>query len=319
MGKAKLSLVAAALVAAVAGPAQAQYETFSTPPPPSAEPVDAAELPEPYGPPPIPAEAEAAPVPGPGGSYCYFGPHPVDTRVAGGGPWDDANGPHVHFYPPFDTRLFVMRDRCYLFIGDPSDFGFPGPIYRYYGAHPIQDLHGGGWCFMVGGHTHGYQPWSPYFVVVGAWNHWQGPYDRHFWSYWPYYSHYYRSYYPRYYGGGRFARGRGARVAPRIDRVPPGHHHRGRGPGWHSSTGLAPDAWRGGSTPGNLVPATPPAPAQRQVAPPARGSWSSGGAGWKGGPPAPTRVPVPATGSTGWKGGGPNPGQIGATRGGWRN
>ena len=44
-------------------------------------PANAAET-EP-APPPIPPNAEGAAFSVPGGGYCYYGPHPVDTRVVG--------------------------------------------------------------------------------------------------------------------------------------------------------------------------------------------------------------------------------------------
>ncbi|HEY4184024.1 MAG TPA: hypothetical protein VGP07_03105 [Polyangia bacterium] len=155
-----------------------------------------------------------------GGGYCYVGPHPVDTRVSPGYSWDGTPGQHFRPYPPIDNRLFALRDGCYYFTGDPRDFGFAGQTYAYYGAHPVLDRYGGGWCFMMGPHTHLWAPWSPYFTVVGSWNYWHGPFDPFFWAYWPYYSFYYRSYYAGYYGGGRFYRGGGGRVAPSIRSVP---------------------------------------------------------------------------------------------------
>lgn len=154
------------------------------------------------------------------GSYCYVGPHPVDTRVAPGDSWDDTQGQHLRPYPPIDNRLFALREGCYYFTGDPRDFGYAGRTYAYYGAHPILDTYGGGWCFMMGAHTHIWGPWSPYFTVVGGWNYWYGPFDPFFWAYWPYYSFYFRSYYPGYYGGGRFYQGGGFRAAPPIRSVP---------------------------------------------------------------------------------------------------
>ena len=129
----------------------------------------------------------------------------------------------MHAYPPLDLRLFELRDGCYYFVGDPRDFGYAGPTYSYYGAHPILDEYGGGWCFMIGPHTHLWRPWSPNFALVGPWYYWEGPYDPFFWAYWPYYSFYYRSYYPRYYVGGRFYHG-GYATAPPIQRVPPPSH-----------------------------------------------------------------------------------------------
>lgn len=169
----------------------------------------------------IPPNIEGPALRAPNGGYCYVGPHPVDTRMVGGGPWDATTGRHYRPYPPLDARLFALRDGCYYFIGDPRDFGFAGQTYAYYGAHPIRDIYGGGWCFMMGPHTHLWPPWSPSFTVVGSWYYWHGPFDPYFWTYWPYYSFYYRTYYPGYYGGGRFYRHGGGRVAPPIRSVPP--------------------------------------------------------------------------------------------------
>ena len=98
----------------------------------------------------------------------------------------------MHNYAPFDLRLFSQRDGCYYFIGDPRDFGYTGQVYSYYGAHPVADVYGGGWCFMVGAAL-------PLVAALVALLHRRrslvlldGPYDPFFWSYWPYYSFYYR-------------------------------------------------------------------------------------------------------------------------------
>jgi hypothetical protein len=164
----------------------------------------------------VPPNAEGAPYASADGQYCYVGGHPVDTRVVPGLSWDGTPGQHMRPYPPVDTRLFALHEGCYHFIGDPRDFGYSGQTYGYYGAHPVLDTYGGGWCFMMGGHAHLWAPWSQSFAVVGPWYYWRGTYDPFFWTYWPYYSIYYRSYYPHYYGGGRFYRGGGYRVAPAI-------------------------------------------------------------------------------------------------------
>src|ERR1051325_7767214 len=169
--------------------------------------------------PPIPPNVEGAPMQAEGGGYCYVGPHPVDTLMVPGPAFEDVQGQNIRPYPPVHLRLFSYRDGCYYFIGDPRDFGYTGQSYSYYGAHPVLDSYGGGWCFMMGGHYHLWQPWSPYFTVVGPWYYWYGPYDPFFWSYWPYYSFYYRTYYPSYYAGGRYYRT--WRSAPAITRVPP--------------------------------------------------------------------------------------------------
>jgi hypothetical protein len=179
-----------------------------------AEPMDA----EQGAPPPIPPYVEGPAVATAGGGYCFEGPHPVDSRVEPGVTWDNTPGRHLHGYPPFDLRLFSLQNGCYYFIGDPTDFGYAGASYSYYGAHPILAAYGGGWCFMIGPHRHVWRPWSPLFVTVGSWYYWQGPYDPFFWTYWPYYHFYYRSHYPHYYGHGAFFRSH--MVAPRITHVP---------------------------------------------------------------------------------------------------
>jgi hypothetical protein len=247
--------------------------------------------------PPIPPYVEGAPIAAQGGGYCYVGPHPVDTRVVPGPAFEDVQGQNVRPYPPVDLRLFSYHQGCYYFIGDPRDFGYTGQAYSYYGAHPVLDAYGGGWCFMMGGHNHLWRPWSPYFTVVGPWYYWYGAYDPFFWSYWPYYSFYYRTYYPSYYAGGRYYRG-GYRAAPPISRVP--------ATAWR---GTAPGMAAGGSN----FRGSPPA-----------GAGPSSASGWRGAAPAsgasstaPFRsaTPSPSPGSVfrsspsggfggGWRGGG---------------
>jgi hypothetical protein len=197
----------------------------------------------------------------------------------------------MHAYPPLDLRLFELKEGCYYFVGDPRDFGYAGPTFSYYGAHPILDVYGGGWCFMIGPHTHLWRPWSPNFALVGSWYYWEGAYDPYFWAYWPYYSFYYRSYYPHYYTGGHFYRG-GYAVAPPIHRVPPPAHVVGRPAAgaqtWRPSPSAPPaNGWRGSpsvtrSSVGTVAPVAPyrAAAPSRPAAPAARsfgGGFSRGG------------------------------------------
>ena len=217
---------------------------------------------EPQGPPPpIPPFAEGPAVPAAGGGFCFEGPHPVDSNVEPGVTWDSRPGRHIHPYPPFDLRLFNLESGCYYFIGDPSDFGYAGETYSYYGAHPILATYGGGWCFMIGPHRHFWRPWSPMFVTVGPWFYWEGPYDPFFWTYWPYYHFYYRAHYPHYYAHGAFFRGH--IVAPRISAVP---RPMRSGTAWHGAGGAyraAPMAPRAGAPApgGGLAPRTNYVPA----------------------------------------------------------
>jgi hypothetical protein len=307
-------LLAAGIVVGAAGQAraQAEEEVYQAGPEAAEYAEDPNAPPGPYGPPPVPPEVEASAVAGPGGAFCYNGPHPVDTRVASGGAWDETNGPHTHFYAPFDLRLFRLEGNCYNFVGDPQDFGYQGQVYSYYGAHPVHVDYGGGWCFMVGGHSHWWQPWSTNFVVVNSWYYWNGPYDRVFWNYWPYYSYYYQSYYPHYYGGGRFTRRRHFDVAPRITHVP-SHYARGWR-GGHAGSSVPGNRsggnWRGGA-PGTVAPTPRHGSA-------AAGNWSGSSGGWRGGATAPAAAPSPpaAPGGGGWRGGHSGPAAA-ASSGGW--
>jgi hypothetical protein len=221
---------------------------------------------------PIPPNAEGQALQSQGGGYCFGGPHP-----APGGGWESSTAPHMHDYAPFDLRLFAYRDGCYYFIGDPHDFGYTGESYSYYGAHPVLDAYGGGWCFMIGPHSHWWRPWSPYFTVVGPWNYWNGPYDPFFWSYWPYYSFFYRSYYPSYYSGGRYFHS--WRAAPPISHVPPtgwrGGANAANG-GWHGSPGVSRANGAYGTAPGGTWRGSPGAGY--------RGAPAAAGGGWRASP-----------------------------------
>jgi hypothetical protein len=189
----------------------------------------------------------------------------VDSNVEPGVTWDNTAGRHVHGYPPFDLRLFNQQNGCYYFIGDPTDFGYAGENYSYYGAHPILAAYGGGWCFMIGPHHHFWRPWSPMFVTVGPWFYWQGPYDPFFWTYWPYYHYYYRAHYPVYYSRGSFFRGH--TVAPRIGVVPRPPHY---GNAWHGGYRGGPMAPRAGM-PGPGINRGAPGMAPRPGAAPGAG------------------------------------------------
>src|SRR4051794_204226 len=137
-------LAATLALGAIAAPALAQ----EPPPPPPQEPGDPNGPPpgeegepeelnpsQPDQAPPIPQYAEGAPMPYQNGTgYCFAGPHPIDARE-GRGDWDASEGRHMHAFPPIDLRLFAFRDGCYYFTGDPTDFGYAGTVFPYYGAH----------------------------------------------------------------------------------------------------------------------------------------------------------------------------------------
>ncbi len=159
------------------------------------------------------------------GRFRYCTPHPIPNEAGGG--WDASRGEHVRDYPPLDPYLFVERDGCFYFVGDPRDFGYQGETYAYYGSHPVAYDHGGGFCFHVGTHFHLWGPFGPYFMLSDGWWGWAGPLPGWYWWYYPYYHRYWTGYYPRYYGGGRYHRpvgppdGRGVVARPPTPPRPP--------------------------------------------------------------------------------------------------
>jgi hypothetical protein len=184
-----------------------------------------------------PGDEDAAP------AHEYWGPHPD-----GQGGWCPIEGVHAHAYLPFDPYLFTQQGDVYYFIGDPSDFGYAGPLYDYYGVHPIEVVYGGGYCFATGYHHHFWAP-GAYFYVSDGWYWYGGPFSPWFYEYWPRYRDYYRSVYPRYpghYGGvhvGHPVPGPrppvvGYSVNPRAAPLSPGGYVRpapaGPGPGWRA-------------------------------------------------------------------------------------
>src|SRR5262245_23183838 len=54
----------------------------------------------------------------------FLGPHPVNGKFGGGYCYIEL--PHVHAYAPDHTSLYTEVDDGYLFIGDPSPFGYEG-------------------------------------------------------------------------------------------------------------------------------------------------------------------------------------------------
>jgi hypothetical protein len=87
--------------------------------------------------------------------HSYIGAHPIAVSAGGGYCHIDAG--HVHVYAPdhADT-LFRVSGGAYLFVGDPSPFGYDGPRYTYFGHHEVPvDGH---FCYLDGAHYHAFQP-----------------------------------------------------------------------------------------------------------------------------------------------------------------
>jgi len=90
----------------------------------------------------------------------FVSPHPVPHKFGGG--FCTIDVPHIHNYPPGDPRLYREDHGRLYFVGDPAPFGYEGPRYSFYGAHPVVDaeLHFGYpvYCYLKGPHYHWYQP-----------------------------------------------------------------------------------------------------------------------------------------------------------------
>ncbi|MBN2574994.1 MAG: hypothetical protein JXP73_10565 [Deltaproteobacteria bacterium] len=90
----------------------------------------------------------------------FVSPHPVPHKFGGG--FCTIEVPHVHNYPPEDPRMYREAHGKYYFVGDPTPFGYEGPRYVYYGAHPVAEaearLGHPVFCYIKGPHFHWYRP-----------------------------------------------------------------------------------------------------------------------------------------------------------------
>src|SRR5215510_199038 len=91
----------------------------------------------------------------------YHSQHPIPQHDGGG--FCYIGVPHVHAYAPGDPRMFRKHDDDFYFVGDPTPFGYDGPKYAYYGAHPVvdeinDDGAGPEYCYLDGPHYHWYEP-----------------------------------------------------------------------------------------------------------------------------------------------------------------
>ncbi len=90
----------------------------------------------------------------------YLSQHPVPHKYGGG--FCNIEVPHVHNYPPDDPRMYRETNGQLYFVGDPAPFGYDGPRYTYYGAHPVVDAEvrfgRPVYCYIKGPHYHWYQP-----------------------------------------------------------------------------------------------------------------------------------------------------------------
>lgn len=97
----------------------------------------------------------------------YLGPHPPHPAV--GGRYCEAAGEHAHDYVPVDPVLYVRTRGVWIFLGDPTAFGWEGPTWLWPGPHPVpasvgrEGLH----CARAGMHRHHFGPGAPHPVPAG--------------------------------------------------------------------------------------------------------------------------------------------------------
>src|SRR5688572_13345876 len=84
----------------------------------------------------------------------YYGAHPVHP-AAGAGFCGQAEA-HVHAYVPADPSDFLRRGGLWIFIGDPTLWGYTGSVFPFEAGHRAPEGLGGLPCSIHGPHYHLY-------------------------------------------------------------------------------------------------------------------------------------------------------------------
>lgn len=100
--------------------------------------------------------------------WRYAGLHPLDGRPKGG--LCHIGAVHVHTAAPVHAELmYRQHEGAYVFIGDPTPFGYEGERYSFYGHHPVvlsfvlgeeepEAEEPETYCYHDGPHYHAYAP-----------------------------------------------------------------------------------------------------------------------------------------------------------------
>ncbi|QSQ21925.1 hypothetical protein JY651_43405 [Pyxidicoccus parkwayensis] len=98
--------------------------------------------------------------------WKYAGMHPRTGQPADGLCHIEIT--HVHTAAPVNADvLYRTHDGVYVFIGDPTPFGYEGPRHAFYGHHPVvlnvivhvdADKDDVAYCYHDGPHYHAYEP-----------------------------------------------------------------------------------------------------------------------------------------------------------------
>jgi hypothetical protein len=90
-------------------------------------------------------------------SERYAGPHPIAVRACGGYCYIEVS--HLHRYTPDHAVLYHRNESGWIFIGDPTPFGYEGPRTIFYGHHPtLRDGSATIYCLIDGPHYHAFAP-----------------------------------------------------------------------------------------------------------------------------------------------------------------
>ncbi|MDB4967831.1 MAG: hypothetical protein JWN44_3520 [Myxococcales bacterium] len=86
-----------------------------------------------------------------------MGPHPAAERA--GGSYCYIEAPHLHAYAPDHSIFYHPTSAGYVFVGDPTPFGYAGERHIFYGHHPVAvAVDQSVFCFLDGPHHHAFAP-----------------------------------------------------------------------------------------------------------------------------------------------------------------
>ncbi len=95
----------------------------------------------------------------------YSGPHPPHPAVRGR--FCGISGEHAHDYAPGAAGEYLRTRGVWVFLGDPTAYGWEGPSWMWPGPHPLPVSLGfeGMSCARRGMHRHHFGPEAPAVVV----------------------------------------------------------------------------------------------------------------------------------------------------------
>ncbi len=113
--------------------------------------------------------------------YVYYHQYHPIPEAFGGGFCEDEEV-HPHEYAPVDLDYYQVVDGVYYYIGDaPEDVFEEEEIVWYEDHHPVPVFWGGGFCYIIGPHTHWWRPHAHvHYHVSGGHYHYRGPWGKRY-------------------------------------------------------------------------------------------------------------------------------------------